>query len=87
MATKTETPATITEPNKTQTCKVPTQKAQLSASASACEQNSEQCPEQVCCEKIRERAYYKWEQAGYPEGDGANFWLEAEAELQAETAE
>lgn len=85
MATKTETPATTESTKTDKTCKIQGQKAQLSA-ASACEQEQTSCPEQVCCEKIRERAYYKWEQAGYPEGDGSNFWLEAEAELQAETA-
>lgn len=81
MATKTDTIADPKAQTQAQTCKVQGQKAQLSVSAS-----SEKCPEQVCCEKIRERAYYKWEQAGYPEGDGSNFWLEAEAELQAEVA-
>jgi len=84
MATKTETPVTETE--RTQTCRTtPTgTRAQLSAS---CEQaaTNQECDAQVCCNAIRERAYYKWEQAGYPEGDGANFWLEAETELQAET--
>ena len=30
---------------------------------------------------IRELAYAKWEKAGWPAGDGINFWLEAEAEL------
>ena len=81
MATKTETPAT--DLNKT--CKAQTQgqKAQLSASAS-CDQATEQTEQQVCCEKVQERAYYKWEQAGRPEGDGVNFWFEAKAELQAE---
>lgn len=60
--------------------RVTEKRAQLSAT---CE--SEITTEtQICCEKIRERAYYKWEQAGYPEGDGSNFWLEAEAELRAE---
>ena len=34
-----------------------------------------------CCETIREAAYYKWEVAGCPSGDGVDFWLEAEAEL------
>jgi hypothetical protein len=29
---------------------------------------------------IREAAYYKWEQAGRPIGDGVRFWLEAEQE-------
>ena len=33
---------------------------------------------------IRELAYSKWEEAGYPAGDGVNFWLEAETELKAD---
>jgi hypothetical protein len=66
----------------------PKGKSQLSATCETGETTTEgQCPAQVCCEKVRERAYYKWEQAGYPSGDGVNFWLEAESELQAETAE
>jgi hypothetical protein len=28
--------------------------------------------------RIRLLAYKKWEKAGYPQGDGVNFWLEAE---------
>ena len=32
-------------------------------------------------EQIRQRAYQLWEEAGWPEGDGQNFWLQAEAEL------
>jgi hypothetical protein len=32
-------------------------------------------------DQIRARAYFLWEQAGRPEGDGAQFWLEAEKEL------
>jgi len=32
-------------------------------------------------EEIRARAYFLWEQAGCPEGDGLRFWLEAEKEL------
>jgi hypothetical protein len=36
-------------------------------------------PEEV----IRLRAYFKWEAAGRPEGDGVSFWLEAEKELGA----
>lgn len=35
----------------------------------------------VACEQIRERAYYKWEEAGCPCCDGVQFWLEAEAEV------
>ena len=30
---------------------------------------------------VRGRAYQKWEAAGKPNGDGVNFWLEAEQEL------
>lgn len=32
-------------------------------------------------EQVRARAYALWEQAGRPEGDGLQFWLEAEQEL------
>ncbi len=28
--------------------------------------------------KIREYAYLLWEEAGYPEGDGVDFWVQAE---------
>jgi len=31
-------------------------------------------------EAIRHRAYLKWLVAGMPDGDGVNFWLEAEQE-------
>ena len=30
---------------------------------------------------IRELAYSKWEQAGCPDSDGIEFWLQAEQEL------
>ena len=33
-------------------------------------------------EEVRLRAYYKWEAAGRPEGDGATFWIDAEHEFQ-----
>lgn len=32
---------------------------------------------------VRELAYFKWEAAGFPEGDGFDFWPEAERELHA----
>jgi hypothetical protein len=32
-------------------------------------------------QKIRELAYLLWEEAGRPEGDGAEFWLKAESQL------
>lgn len=34
-------------------------------------------------EAIRENAYYKWQAAGCPAGDGSEFWLEAEKEFAA----
>jgi len=33
---------------------------------------------------IRLAAYYKWEQAGCPCGDGVQFWLEAEREIRGD---
>lgn len=36
----------------------------------------------------REAAYYKWKKAGEPDGDGVQFWLEAEREQnQGETSD
>jgi len=42
--------------------------------------------EQSCDEfdmAIRELAHQKWEAAGFPAGDGFDFWLEAEREVKA----
>ncbi|HEV3143808.1 MAG TPA: DUF2934 domain-containing protein [Gemmataceae bacterium] len=36
---------------------------------------------------IRLAAYYKWEAAGRPAGDGHSFWTEAEMELRKGAAE
>jgi len=33
-------------------------------------------------DEIRARAHALWEQAGRPDGDGVQFWLEAEKELK-----
>lgn len=41
----------------------------------------------VCEDKVRERAYLKWEAAGSPSGDGVQFWLEAEEEVAKEEEE
>jgi hypothetical protein len=38
-------------------------------------------------EDIRQLAYFKWEQAGRPEGDGKDFWLAAERELNSPLVE
>jgi hypothetical protein len=35
-------------------------------------------------DRVRQRAYELWEQAGRPEGHHVDFWLRAEAELAAE---
>lgn len=35
-------------------------------------------------EKIRERAYLLWEEAGRPDGSGENFWLQAEKQIEEE---
>jgi LysM repeat protein len=31
--------------------------------------------------KVRDLAYFKWEAAGKPVGDGRDFWLQAEEEI------
>jgi hypothetical protein len=36
-------------------------------------------------EAIRLAAYYKWESAGKPAGDGVQFWLEAKKDLELAT--
>lgn len=33
-------------------------------------------------DSVREKAYLLWEEAGKPEGDGSEFWFEAEKQLQ-----
>jgi hypothetical protein len=43
-------------------------------------------PRAVGDEAIRDLAHRKWEAAGRPAGDGLDFWLEAERELNAERA-
>lgn len=35
-------------------------------------------------DQIRNLAYLNWERAGRPEGDGVEFWLKAEEELNYE---
>jgi len=37
----------------------------------------------TCCQTaVRELAYSKWEGAGRPDGDGVEYWVEAEKEVQ-----
>jgi len=37
-----------------------------------------------CEDTIRQRAYEQWQAAGCPEGDGVEFWLEAERALASQ---
>lgn len=62
----------------------PTPAAQRSNPAEASESVSLQPasqPSKVTDEEIRARAYGMWEQAGRPDGDGAEFWYRAQQEL------
>ena len=49
--------------------------------------NEQQCAPIAVCpqDEIRERAYHNWENAGYPCSNGVEFWLQAEAQLVAES--
>ena len=61
----------------------PQQQSQQISATSDCNESSETCEKNVPCEDaVREKAYLLWEQAGYPEGDGSEFWLEAEKQLK-----
>jgi hypothetical protein len=37
--------------------------------------------QRATADEIRVLAYHKWVSAGQPEGDGAQFWVDAEQEL------
>ena len=39
-------------------------------------------PSAVSPDEVRTRAYFLWEAAGCPQGDGVRFWLAAERELR-----
>jgi hypothetical protein len=46
------------------------------------------CPSQPAADReqqVRELAYLKWEAAGRPPGDGAEFWQAAAQEIDART--
>lgn len=80
--TATATRPTTQTPTTGKTCSVSGSKEQLSAT-SECSGDTT-----LCQDAVRERAYLLWEKAGYPNGnDGVSFWLQAETELRAETAE
>lgn len=40
------------------------------------------CDQQNHEQAVRELAYHLWERAGRPEGDGSNFWHEAELQFK-----
>lgn len=46
-------------------------------------EGAECCDKGLCEHAVRELAYHKWEEAGRPDGDGVEFWLDAESELKA----
>ena len=48
-------------------------------------QNARPKPRAVSEDEIRLCAYCKWENSGKPSGDGVQFWLEAERELEQVT--
>jgi hypothetical protein len=37
-------------------------------------------------DQIRYGAYFRWEAAGRPDGDGVDFWLDSENELRQQSA-
>ena len=79
MATATkETQAPTRQSGKVCPAPAPGGVEQLSATSDCGDDNS------LCENAVRERAYLLWEKAGYPSGDGVNFWIDAETELKAE---
>lgn len=76
-----------TDKNFSQTCSLEAVE-QLSISSDMSLESGENCCEtQIQCEdSVREKAYLLWEAAGYPEGDGVDFWLQAEQALSSEDA-
>jgi hypothetical protein len=72
---------TATSSPKTQSqasIELPLETDQLSATSECCS------GKKLCQNAVRERAYLLWEKAGYPSGDGTDFWVAAEQELLAE---
>lgn len=53
------------------------------AAASSSEKDRTSAPPIPADDQIRARAYFLWEEAGCPECDGVQFWLEAEKEQAA----
>lgn len=78
MAATSQKQQTKTHMGKTFTETAPVE--QLSA-ATECETEACCSQEGRCEDAIREKAYLLWEAAGYPAGDGVDFWLQAEQAL------
>ena len=53
----------------------------LKSAATSGQGNKAQTARTTFEEAIRLRAHQKWESAGKPDGDGLQFWLEAEREI------
>lgn len=66
----------ITDPNATMVL------TEIQGRENACPLSEQ--PTQACVDTIRAIAHSKWEAAGCPAGNGVEFWLEAERELQGE---
>lgn len=79
MAATTSTTSTPTRQSG-KVCSTPGGVEQLSATSDSGDDNDNN----LCENAVRERAYLLWEKAGYPGGDGVNFWIDAETELKAE---
>ncbi|MCG8583742.1 MAG: DUF2934 domain-containing protein [Pirellulales bacterium] len=65
-----------------------TKKPATSKSASSSNNHAPKSPPSLPTDKTRDEwiaevAYFRWQDAGCPHGDGSNFWVEAEAEYQA----
>lgn len=78
MSSATKTQGTATSVGTSPGAVKGKQKGDLSATGCCHEAHQGQS---VCEDKVRERAYLKWEAAGCPCSDGVSFWLEAESEL------
>jgi len=63
----------------------------LSPTESLATENLEEaaCPATItpCEDTIRQRAYEQWQADGCPEGDGVEFWLEAERALASQATQ
>ena len=67
---------TQTQTQKTKTCNTPYEGVEQLSATSCCEGTGTCANDSQ--ENVRQLAYSLWEKAGSPEGDGVNFWVDAE---------